>query len=45
MYAAGASGDVTDYVQAEIDYAKKEYLDAESGFQAVLSRKNEAAAA
>ena len=23
MYAAGASGDVTDYVQAEIDYAKK----------------------
>ena len=38
MYAAGASGDVTDYVQAEIDYAKKEYLEAESGFQSVLNQ-------
>ena len=38
MYAAGASGDVTDYVQAEIDYAKKEYLEAENGFQNVLNQ-------
>ena len=38
MYAAGASGDVTDYVQAEIDYAKKEYLEAENGFQNVLDQ-------
>ena len=43
MYAAGASGDVTDYVQAEIDYAKKEYLDAESGFQAVLNQTQDTA--
>ena len=43
MYAAGASGDVTDYVQAEIDYAKKEYLDAESGFQAVLNQTQDIA--
>lgn len=38
MYVAGASGDVTDYVQAEIDYAKKEYLEAENGFQNVLNQ-------
>ena len=38
MYAAGASGDVTDYVQAEIDYAKKEYLEAENGCQNVLNQ-------
>ena len=43
MYAAGASGDVTDYVQAEIDYAKKEYLNAESGFQAVLNQTQDIA--
>ena len=43
MYAAGASGDVTDYVQAEIDYAKKEYLDAESGFQKVLNQTQDIA--
>ena len=43
MYAAGASGDVTDYVQAEIDYAKKEYLDAESSFQAVLNQTQDIA--
>ena len=43
MYAAGASGDVTDYVQAEIDYAKKEYPDAESGFQAVLNQTQDIA--
>jgi serine/threonine protein kinase len=36
MYDAGASGDVTDYVQAEVDFALKDYLAAESGFRAVL---------
>ena len=37
MYAAGAEGDVTDYVQAEVNYALKNYEDAEHGFQAVLT--------
>lgn len=37
MYAAGAEGDVTDYVQAEVNYALKNYEDAEQGFQAVLT--------
>ena len=43
MYAAGASGDVTDYVQAEVQYAKKEYLTAESGFQSVLASTDDPA--
>ena len=43
MYAAGASGDVTDYVQAEVQYAKQEYVAAESGFQAVLAATDDPA--
>ena len=36
MYDAGASGDVTDYVQAEVDRALEDYAAAESGFRSVL---------
>lgn len=36
MSAAGASGDMQDYVQAEVDFALKNYVDAESGFLKVL---------
>lgn len=36
MVDAGAAGDVLDYVRAEVSYAQEDYLDAESGFQAVL---------
>ena len=36
MIAAGAEDMVTQYVQAEVDYAREEYLAAESGFQSVL---------
>ena len=36
MVAAGAAGDVLDYVRAEVSYAQEDYLDAESGFQSVL---------
>lgn len=43
MYDAGASGDVTDYVQAEVDYARKEYLAAESGFASVMSSTQDTA--
>ena len=38
MVDAGADGDVLDYVQAEVSYAKKDYLAAESGFQSVLDQ-------
>ena len=37
MYAAGASGDVTDYVQAEIDYAKTAIARRWSGREAPRS--------
>lgn len=38
MFAAGAAeGDVTAYVQAEVDFAQGDYLAAESGFQSVLN--------
>lgn len=36
MFAAGADGDVTTYVQAEVDFALENYLEAESGFKTVL---------
>lgn len=36
MYSEGASGDVTDYVQAEVNYALKDYTTAEHGFREVL---------
>lgn len=36
MLDAGADDDVTTYVQAEVDYARQEYMDAERGFQTVL---------
>lgn len=36
MIAAGADDVITAYVQAEVDYAREEYLDAESGFLAAL---------
>ena len=36
MVDAGASGDVLDYVRAEISFAQEDYLTAESGFQSVL---------
>lgn len=36
MFDAGATAIETTYVQAEVDYAKENYLDAEAGFQTVL---------
>lgn len=36
MIAAGAEDMVTMYVQAEVDYAREEYLAAENGFRSVL---------
>lgn len=41
MYDAGASGEVTDYVQAEVDYALGDYLAAERGFQSVLDEADD----
>ena len=41
MYAAGASGDVTDYVQPEIDYALEKYSAAENSFQSVLNKTDD----
>lgn len=38
MVEAGASGDVLDYVRAEVSYAQEDYLQAESGFQSVLEQ-------
>ena len=43
MYNAGAKSDVTDYVQAEVDYALKDYLSAEKGFRAVLDTTKDTA--
>ena len=37
MFSAGAESDITSYVQAEVNYALKDYLAAESGFLDVLS--------
>lgn len=37
MLDAGAADDVTTYVQAEVDYARQEYLEAEQGFGTVLN--------
>lgn len=37
MFDAGADDDVTNYVQAEVDYAQKNYVEAESRFEAVLN--------
>ena len=42
MIAAGAEDLVTAYVQAEVDYAREEYLAAESGFLAVLEGAEDA---
>jgi len=36
MFEAGADDVVTDYVQAEVDYARQEYAAAETGFKSVL---------
>ena len=36
MFEAGASDDVTVYVQAEVDYAREDYYAAEAGFAYVL---------
>ena len=36
MFDAGVSGDVTTYVQAEVDFAMEDYLSAENGFKTVL---------
>lgn len=36
MYAAGADDDVTDYVSAEVAFAREEYVEAERGFEIVL---------
>ena len=38
MRRAGADDDVTNYVQAEVDFARKEYVLAEAGFLAVLEQ-------
>lgn len=42
MYDEGASDDVMDYVQAEVDYALEDYLTAESGFRKVLDETKDA---
>lgn len=41
MFDAGASGDVTTYVQAEVDYALEKYEDAERGFLSVLDSSDD----
>lgn len=41
MYDAGASGDVTAYVQAEVDYSLEKYEDAERGFLSVLDSSDD----
>lgn len=37
MFDAGADDIVTGYVQAEVDYARKDYAAAEAGFKSVMS--------
>ena len=41
MIAAGASDEVTAYVQAEVDYARGDYVAAESGFKSVLDQSQD----
>ena len=41
MFDAGADEWVTKYVQAEIDYAQEEYLNAEIGFRLVFGQADE----
>ena len=36
MYKNGVDNDITDYIQAEVDYAKKEYVTAEQAFLRLL---------
>ena len=36
MVDAGATGDVLDYVRAEVSFAQEDFIAAESGFQSVL---------
>lgn len=43
MVDAGASGDVLDYVRAEVSFAQEDYLAAESGFQSVLETTEDSA--
>lgn len=43
MVDAGASGDVLDYVRAEVSFAQADYLAAESGFQSVLETTEDSA--
>ncbi len=43
MTEAGAEGDVLEYVQAEVSFAKGDYLEAEDGFQSVLDRTEDPA--
>lgn len=43
MVEAGASGDVLDYVRAEVSFAKADYLAAGSGFQSVLETTGDSA--
>ena len=43
MVDAGVSGDVLDYVRAEVSFAQEDYLAAESGFQSVLETTEDSA--
>lgn len=43
MFDAGATQIETTYVQAEVDYAKEDYLAAEAGFQTVMSDSDDTA--
>lgn len=41
MHDSGADDDVTDYVQAEVDFALENYVEAETGFLAVLNETSD----
>lgn len=41
MYDSGADDDVTEYVQAEVDFALGNYVEAETGFLAVLNETSD----
>lgn len=41
MYDSGADDDVTDYVQAEVNFALEKYVEAETGFLAVLNETSD----
>lgn len=43
MFQAGANEDITNYVQAEVDFALKNYSEAERGFQSVLDTTQDVA--